>query len=81
MQETVRIRPRRPADVAGCVDLLRLAHRADGYPRYWPHDARRFLAARQEIGGWVAERGETLLGHVALHSVMSRCTTRPVIRR
>lgn len=68
--ETVRIRSRRATDVPACADLMLRTHRADGYPRYWPHHPRRFLAARQEIGGWVAERGKTLLGHVALHDAV-----------
>jgi GNAT superfamily N-acetyltransferase len=45
-----------------------LTHRVDGYPRYLPDDLASFLIDPSELAAWVAETGEDLVGHVALHS-------------
>jgi ribosomal protein S18 acetylase RimI-like enzyme len=62
------IRPKCDADLAGCVQLVRAVHAADGYPRYFPGDPEGFISPPGETAGWVAVRGAALVGHVALHS-------------
>jgi GNAT superfamily N-acetyltransferase len=70
----VLIRPKRPSDEAACVRLLLQSHRADAYPRYWPKDPAAFIAPSYETAAWVAEHGDALVGHVAVHSALDHPT-------
>lgn len=63
----VRIRLRRAEDAAACAHLMRLTHQVDGYPRYLPDDLPSFLMDASELAAWVAEAGDDIVGHVALH--------------
>ena len=47
---------------------MRLTHHVDGYPRYLPDDLASFLIDGSELAAWVAESGDDLVGHVALHA-------------
>lgn len=64
----VEIRPRKEADLEACITLLDAVHAADGYPMYMPEDPASFLVTSDELGAWVAEDGDRLLGHVALRT-------------
>jgi GNAT superfamily N-acetyltransferase len=63
------LRARRPRDLAGCVRLLRVVHYDSGYPVAWPDTPRTWLAEPDELGSWVVERHDEVLGHVALSPV------------
>lgn len=65
VDESVAIRPRTVADLACCVSALRAVHESDGYPSRWVEDPVAFLV-REPLAAWVAARGGTILGHVAL---------------
>jgi len=47
--------------------MARAVHDLDGYPVYLPDDLESFLAEDDALGAWVAERGNEIVGHVALH--------------
>ncbi|MET8507746.1 GNAT family N-acetyltransferase [Streptomyces sp. NPDC004787] len=64
------VRPRTPADLASCVELLSDVHHRDGYPVNWPARPAEWLASGDTLGAWVAE----LDGRVAGHAVLSRPT-------
>lgn len=64
----MQIRPRQDADLTACVALLDAVHAADGYPMYMPEDPSAFLVTSDELGAWVAEDGDGLLGHVVLRT-------------
>jgi GNAT superfamily N-acetyltransferase len=64
----VSIRSRRVEDTLACVNLMRLTHEVDGYPRYLPDDLTSFLSDSAELAAWVAESGDNVVGHVALHA-------------
>jgi len=51
----MRIRPKADSDEPGCLALLLAVHRTDGYPRYLPDDALRFITPPYESAAWVAE--------------------------
>jgi [ribosomal protein S18]-alanine N-acetyltransferase len=62
-----RIRPRRAADLDGCVAALATVHAADRYPLAWPADPVRWLSVPgRTLCAWVAEDGGTIAGHVVL---------------
>jgi GNAT superfamily N-acetyltransferase len=61
-----RIRARREADLETLVELLALTHREQGYPVNAAYVRVDFLASPGEIGAWVAEDDDQLVGHVAL---------------
>ena len=63
------IRPRRSEDLEPCVAVLRDVHDADGYPMVWPADPASWLAGWDNLGAWVAEEGDAILGHVALSRI------------
>jgi GNAT superfamily N-acetyltransferase len=66
---TVVIRPRSDADLALCERLARGVHAVDGYPPYLPDgDLYGFLVSPDALGAWVAEEGDEIIGHVALHA-------------
>jgi GNAT superfamily N-acetyltransferase len=60
------IRARTPADLAGCVALLRTVHETSGYPSRWPADPARWLTPASLIAAWVAEADGLITGHIAL---------------
>ena len=64
----VRIRPRAPDDLPACSTLLRLTHEVDAYPRYLPDHLASFLINPSELAAWVAELGDDIVGHGALHA-------------
>ncbi|MGD0219333.1 MAG: GNAT family N-acetyltransferase [Acidimicrobiales bacterium] len=61
------IRPRRDADIGSCVRLAEAVQDADGYPIHVTGSLRDFLVSRDGLAAWVAERDDTIVGHVALH--------------
>jgi GNAT superfamily N-acetyltransferase len=63
----MRIRPKADSDEPACLALLLEVHRSDGYPRYLPHDAPRFITPLYESAAWVAEEDGKIVGHVGLH--------------
>lgn len=65
------IRPKADSDEPGCVALLLDVHRSDGYPRYLPDDAPRFITPPYESAAWVAEEDGEIVGHVGLHHAAS----------
>ena len=64
----MRIRPKADSDEPGCLALLLAVHRTDGYPRYLPDDALRFITPPYESAAWVAEENGEIVGHVGLHN-------------
>jgi GNAT superfamily N-acetyltransferase len=60
------IRARRDEDLERAAVALRSVYLSDGYPTNWPKDPARWIAGRRVIGAWVCERGEQVVGHVAL---------------
>src|SRR5262245_6010331 len=65
------VRVRRDDDIQSCEQLVRATHRHDRYPFYLGGSARSFLCHPDALGAWVAERGDTVIGHVALHPATS----------
>jgi GNAT superfamily N-acetyltransferase len=63
------VRCRLESDLGALAHLLEEVHRRDGYPRYWPDDAERWLSPRGMLGAWVAETQGATIGHVALAPV------------
>lgn len=55
-----------------CERLVRAAHHHDRYPVYLGGSARSFLCHPAALSAWVAERDNTVAGHVALHRVTSK---------
>jgi hypothetical protein len=53
-----RIRHRDEADIGACVEALRAAHQASGYPTNWPADPDRWLRPSQTLQAWVAARDD-----------------------
>lgn len=73
----MKIRPRLPEDIPGCVILAQLVHEADSYPVVLPDDDFvSFLVNADALGAWVLEDGGSIVGHVALH----KSTTREAIQ-
>jgi len=64
---TVPVRSRSEADVVPCARMARTVHAEDGYPAFLPTDFADFLADGGAVAAWVAERDNTIVGHVALH--------------
>jgi len=48
------------------VRVLAEVHRTDGYPVNWPAKPEPWLSAGVQLGTWVAELGERVVGHVGL---------------
>jgi GNAT superfamily N-acetyltransferase len=61
------VRVRTDADLDKCEQLARVVHDLDGYPPYLPGDLRTFITSPDAIAAWVAEIGNEVVGHVALH--------------
>jgi GNAT superfamily N-acetyltransferase len=64
--DSLAVRRRSEQDLDACARLLRLVHEEDGYPRIWPTSPRTWLAPDDQVGAWVADDGERVLGHVAV---------------
>ncbi|MCW2779003.1 MAG: hypothetical protein JWN17_2728 [Frankiales bacterium] len=64
---TPHVRPRRPEDLPVLLALLQRTHEQEGYPVRAVAVSGWWLAAEDELGGWVATDDDRLLGHVALH--------------
>ncbi|MEV0713599.1 hypothetical protein [Asanoa sp. NPDC050611] len=77
------VRPRREADLPGCVAALRAVHDADAYPLNWPEDPIAWLAPQGLAQAWVAELAPgTIAGHVAiLGGELTRLFVTPAARR
>jgi len=48
------------------VQVLAEVHQSDGYPVNWPDRPDEWLSHASLLGGWVAELGGRLVGHVSL---------------
>ncbi|MDX3116429.1 MULTISPECIES: GNAT family N-acetyltransferase [Streptomyces] len=60
------VRPRRPADLDGCVAALALVHEHSGYPVDWPEQPAAWLTPAGLLAGWTADLDGRVVGHVAL---------------
>lgn len=65
--DDLSIRDRVPADLRSCISVLADVHRRDRYPLHWPTDPYRWLSPANTQHAWVAERGNTIVGHIAIH--------------
>lgn len=82
----MNIRPRRPEDLAQCVEALSEVHTVDGYPHRWPDDPVGWLSPADLDSAWIAERAGRVVGHLALVGRedalwVSRLFVRPDARR
>jgi GNAT superfamily N-acetyltransferase len=64
---TIVIRRKHHVDANACLELARLTHEVDGYPKYLPDDLDAFVNNPAEMAAWVAESACRLVGHVAVH--------------
>jgi GNAT superfamily N-acetyltransferase len=60
------LRRTEPADLDGCVAMLRRVHEINGYPSRWPADPGPWLTPAGQVAAWVAEVDGQLAGHVGL---------------
>ena len=67
----VRIRRRRPHDLAACRRLLGLVAMEGDYPLPKPASLRDWVSDREIMDAWIAEREGEVLGHLALIQVGS----------
>lgn len=63
---SVIIRPRSEADLDACTAALWHVHERDRYPEVWPADPAGWLSPPRFLTAVVAERDETVVGHVGL---------------
>ncbi|MCU1693030.1 MAG: hypothetical protein JWM64_2121 [Frankiales bacterium] len=63
----VDVRARRPQDLPGLLALLQRTHEQEGYPVRSEAVSDGWLASEDELGGWVADADDRVVGHVALH--------------
>ncbi|PFG42976.1 ribosomal protein S18 acetylase RimI-like enzyme [Isoptericola jiangsuensis] len=70
-REEVRVRPRRPADVAPLGEVLAAQQPASGYPHRWPlpYPVAEFVVRADEEAAWVAEVAGRPVGHVSVTTV------------
>ena len=66
---TIVIRRKHHVDADACLELARLTHKVDGYPKYLPDDLDAFVNNPAEMAAWVAESAGRIVGHVAVHRV------------
>src|SRR5258708_4631099 len=64
----VIVRPRIDADLDRCVELVNVVHALDDYPPRWWDEGRDFITSASQTAAWVAEEGDQVVGHVALHA-------------
>jgi GNAT superfamily N-acetyltransferase len=67
----VVIRPRRNEDVAQCAEVALRVHQHDGYPPFVGGSFTSFLETPRAEAAWVAEDGDLVVGHVAVHAKTS----------
>ncbi|MEU0672132.1 GNAT family N-acetyltransferase [Streptomyces sp. NPDC006172] len=60
------LRPRVPADLAGCAASLALVHEHSGYPINWPAAPEAWLTPPTLLAAWAAEWDGRIVGHAAL---------------
>ncbi len=65
--DDLSIRDRAPADLHRCISVLADVHRRDRYPLNWPADPYEWLSPDNARHAWIAERENTIVGHIALH--------------
>lgn len=65
--DDLSIRDRVPADLRSCISVLADVHRLDRYPLNWPADPYEWLSPDNARHAWIAERGNTIVGHIAIH--------------
>ena len=58
---TVVIRRKHHVDANACLELARLTHEVDGYPKYLPGDLDAFVNDAAEMAAWVAESAGRLV--------------------
>jgi [ribosomal protein S18]-alanine N-acetyltransferase len=63
------LKDRTDEDLPACIALLEVVHAFDGYPTTWPADVKSWLTPGGVLHAWVALRGATVVGHVALGTV------------
>lgn len=61
------VRERGADDLAWCVDALHDTYLTAGYPVFWPDDPQALLSGAN-LGAWVAERDDKIVGHVLLQA-------------
>lgn len=66
------VRGRRDSDLEACERLVQATHLHDRYPAYLGDSARSFLCHPGALSAWVAELGNTIAGHIALHPATSK---------
>ncbi|WP_033667308.1 GNAT family N-acetyltransferase [Salinispora fenicalii] len=72
--DDLSIRDRTPADLRSCISVLADVHRLDRYPLHWPADPHQWLSPDNTRHAWVAERGSTVVGHIAVHHPVAAAT-------
>ena len=55
-------------DLAAVEALAEMVHRHDDYPTYLPGNLRDFVVSDDTLEAWVAEQGQQIVGHAALHA-------------
>jgi ribosomal protein S18 acetylase RimI-like enzyme len=88
MPDDLLVRPRRADDLTALADVLSAQQPHSGYPQRWPlpWPVEQFLTRSHELGAWVAEVDDRVVGHVAVTGVdpseeaegWSRATGRPL---
>jgi len=63
------IRERRDGDLPACVTALEQVHKVDRYPSSWPSHPLSWLTPKGIIRAWVARRGASVVGHIAVGDV------------
>ncbi|MEU4314798.1 GNAT family N-acetyltransferase [Nocardia sp. NPDC024068] len=66
----IGIRPRTSEDLPACVNALRQAHEADGYPAVWPDAPAHWLNPAKMVDSRVADDGSSVVGHVGIGESM-----------
>ncbi|WP_415976672.1 GNAT family N-acetyltransferase [Rhodococcus sp. 077-4] len=62
----VLVRPRNPADIPACVEVLSEVHESDDYPHRWPRDPAGWLTPENMVAAWIAENDNGIVGHVVI---------------
>ena len=66
----IRIRPRQPADLGLCAEILAQIYRTSGYPTNWPADPAGWLTPPGTVAAWVAASDDApVVGHVVLRQL------------
>ena len=62
----MNVRHRRADDIAACVEILEGTAVADGYPLNRRDVRDSFVVRKRELGAWVAEIDNRVVGHVSI---------------